>query len=439
MSAVSIPDAVAISFAGQSDRGMVREENQDSVLHTGTGLGDLLIVADGIGGYAGGGVASRMAVETISSYVSGMPTFFPPEIAIEEAASHANAAIAAAASEPDSPNSHMGTTVVVALLRTDSDRARAPVQALIGHVGDSRAYLLHNGRLARLTRDHSAVQELIDSNLLTEEEAHAHPDASMLTRCLGHEPNVQIQIREVPLEVGDTLLLCSDGLWGYVPEPEIERVLARPALDVEAASQALLDLALSAGGHDNVGIQLARIGVPGVRTVARAPAFTPAPTLVEPASETVRASAFEPVRIFELAPARFSVPEPVRVPAPEPEQPAFLSAAPSPDPSPAPAPAPVPAFRTAPPPVPTPVRVIELSSKTKTNPAHYADSLMLPELIVVPNIESISALKLSVAAMRESVRPQAGFARLAVIFLLAFIASSTLAYVALINGWFSIR
>jgi serine/threonine protein phosphatase PrpC len=258
MSSVSSPEAVAIRFASQCDRGKVREENQDSVLRTSVPLGELLIVADGMGSFPGGGVASRMATEVLSAALAGMPTFFPPSIAIQEAAWRASAEIVAAAAEPDTPNNRMGTTVVLALLQQDPEFARA-VQAWIGHIGDSRAYRVHKGKLSRITRDHSAIQLLLERNLISPEEVQSHPDASVLTRTLGHEPNVEIELSEVVLEPGDTLLLCSDGLWGHVTDSEIERVLADPTLNTEAASRALLDLALATGGHDNIGLQIARI------------------------------------------------------------------------------------------------------------------------------------------------------------------------------------
>ncbi len=453
MSVVSIPDAVAISIAGQCDCGKVREENQDRALHVSTSLGDLLIVADGIGGYPGGGVASQMAVDTVSSCVRGMPTFFPPEIAVEEAICHANAAIAAAAAEPDSPNNHMGTTMIAALLRTDPDRAHAPVQAIIAHVGDSRAYLVHNQKLAQLTRDHSVVQDLLDSDRITPQEAENHPDASMLTRCLGHEPSVQVEMREVPLEVGDTLLLCSDGLWGYVSDREIERVLADRALDVESAARTLLDLALAAGGHDNIGIQLARIRVPDVHAAARA--SSPAPHIADPTRQenpvakpvlrkpasgvAAKKNAVSPTveSISQATPtpsARRPAPgvastwKPVLPPAET-----ILTIVPAPPPAPLPA---APAYKSAPPPAPAPVPVIELAAATQINPARYADSMMLPELIVVPRIESISAPRSSIASTPEPA--QIGFARLAAIFLLAFAASGTLAYLALVYDWLGI-
>ncbi len=494
-SVAAIPDAVAINIAGQCDRGKVREENQDTVRHTSTSLGDLLVVADGLGGFSGGGEASRMAVDTISSSVEGMPAFFPPDIAVEEAICRANAAINAAAAEPDSQHSRMGTTAVVALLRTDSDRAHAPVLAIIGHVGDSRAYLVHNQKLTRLTRDHSVVQELIDSDRIGPEEAEDHPDASTLTRCLGLEPNVLVAMREVPLEVGDTLLLCSDGLWGYVAESEIERVLADSRLDASAASKALVDLALEAGGHDNVGIQLARIGVPELRPAARRPAIasTPKPAARPSAAapvlkpEPLQKPAPKPVSAFKPEPSRKPAPALAVTFRPEPPQesaPALAApSAPRPAPihheplrifEPAPRPAPmgesvpiftaasaavpapasvqigkieaeyaqslpsVPAFRSAPPPVVPHVPVIELIATTQTHTARFADSMMLPELIVVPKINPMSATPSPFVSTPASARPQVGFARLAAIFGLAFAASGTLAYFALINNWFGI-
>ena len=277
MSATSTPEAVALHFASQCDRGKVREENQDSVLRCAVPLGDLMVVADGIGGYEGGAVASRMAVEAISASLESMPTFFPIDIAIEEAACRANAEIVAAAAEPDTPNNRMGTTVVLAILQQDPGSVR--VQASIGHIGDSRAYLLHNRRLTRITRDHSAIQLLLDHNLIAPEQARNHPDASVLTRTLGHEPSVKIDLNTVTLEPSDTLLLCSDGLWGYVSEEDIERVLADIELTAEQASRALLDLALDAGGYDNVGIQLARLAGTGHALAPRdpAPAFESQP------------------------------------------------------------------------------------------------------------------------------------------------------------------
>jgi serine/threonine protein phosphatase PrpC len=259
MSVVSIPGAVAINIAGQCDCGKVSKENQDTARHTKTRLGDLLVVAEGMGGSASGGQASRIAVETISSSVESMPAFVPPKIAVEEAICHGNAAIAAAAAKLDSPDSRMCTKVVLALLRTDADRAHAPVQAIIGHVGDSRAYLVRDKKLTLLTGDRSAVQDPFNSNQIAPDEGESYADKSSLTRHLGLELNVRVEMREVSLEAGDTLLLCSEGLWGYVPEQKIERILADGTRSVEEASGALQNLVLDAGGYDNVAIQIARL------------------------------------------------------------------------------------------------------------------------------------------------------------------------------------
>jgi protein phosphatase len=281
MSEIPIPGPVVISFAEQCDRGKVREENQDSVRHLRMPLGELLIVADGIGGYEGGAIASRMAVEQFSAYLARLPADYPPGRAIAEASARVNAEIVAAGQAPDSPNHRMGSTVVLALLQQNGAGAQsqsatqvqsqahaqvytqihAQVHAWIGHIGDSRAYLMHDGRLSRITNDHSAVQALLNRNIITPEEARHHPDASVLTRSLGHQPEVEIDMEMVELVTGDTLLLCSDGLWGYVDERQIESIVANPALTVEAASRALLDLALDASGQDNIGIELARLSV----------------------------------------------------------------------------------------------------------------------------------------------------------------------------------
>ena len=101
-------------------------------------------------------------------------------------------------------------------------------RAWIGHIGDSRAYHVHDGRLSRVTNDHSAVQALLNRNLITPEAARHHPDASVLTRSLGHQPEVDIDMTMVQLATGDTLLLCSDGLWGYVEEQQIATSSSAP-------------------------------------------------------------------------------------------------------------------------------------------------------------------------------------------------------------------
>ncbi len=289
MSFTAIPDVVAIDIAGQCDCGKVREENQTTIRHTSTRLGDLLVVADSIA--AGkGSRASQMATETISSCVDGMPAFFPPEIAVEESVCHANAAIAAASSAaPHGADVRVGATVVVALLRTDADRRHAPVKAIIGHVGDCRAYLVHNRKLTMLTRDHSIRQNQLDRMPITGPEAGTHPDRSTLTRFLGQDLNVRVEMREVPLDFGDTLLLCSEGLWGYVSEHAIERILADGSRTAGEATRALLNLALDAGGYENVAMEIARLNPSadsGVESAGAVEVQPEAPPEIEPGRES---------------------------------------------------------------------------------------------------------------------------------------------------------
>jgi PPM family protein phosphatase len=392
MSTASLHETVVIRFASQCDRGKVREQNQDSVLQAAVPLGDLLMVADGIGGYQGGDIASRMAVEVFSTALAGMPTFFPPAIAIQEAACRANAEIVAAAAESGMAQSRMGTTVVLALLQQNPERPDASVQAWIGHIGDSRAYLVHHGRLRRITRDHSAMQLRIDRNLITPEEARQHPDAHVLTRTLGQEPNVEIELNEVELMPGDSLLLCSDGLWGFVAEREIEQVLADRALSVEEASRALLNLALDAGGRDNVGIELARLEG-GSEPAALA---EPADRLDFPAS-----SAPQPGLAPELAdiPIPKPAPDPAFAAGIAPESVAGIVAETGI------------AFAA------TPETALAQHLQTKTT--------LEPEFEYVPKFESADL-------------PNSSFVRMVMILVLAFATSGALVYSALMQNWLGV-
>src|SRR5205807_3980823 len=144
----------------------------------------------------------------------------------------------------------MGTTLTAAYV-DDSELA-------IAHVGDSRAYLFRDGSLKRLTQDHSLVDELVRRGKLTEEQAAEHPQRSIITRALGPEPTVEIDTWTYPVRAGDVLLLCSDGLTSMVPEERLEHILAS-APDLNAAAQALIDEANSAGGRDNITVVLSRI------------------------------------------------------------------------------------------------------------------------------------------------------------------------------------
>jgi PPM family protein phosphatase len=242
----------ALSFAEVCDRGKMREENQDRVRHAATALGELVMVADGIGGYRGGATAAQIVVDTMEASIASREAGYSPARAIAEAAATANTAVFDAAASGDTAFRNMGSTLVLALFTRESDGARA----WIGHIGDSRAYLARNGSLVRLTRDHSAVQELLDQHEITLEEAKKSPQASVLTRSLGHFPEVEIEISMVDLEPGDVFLLCTDGLWGFVDELALEQAALASGMELEKTVAALLNLALDAGGHDNIGIEM---------------------------------------------------------------------------------------------------------------------------------------------------------------------------------------
>ncbi|MGD0939122.1 MAG: protein phosphatase 2C domain-containing protein [Terracidiphilus sp.] len=254
-----------ILFAEECDRGTLRQVNHDSLLHVRIALGDLLVVADGVGGENTGVVsAAQMAVQLIQSHLAALPEDYPAEKAIHDAIEQANAKITPVDKDHEVPQLRVGTAVVVALVQQIAEGA----QAWIGHVGDCRAYLLRAGHLDRLTSDHSGVQSLLNRSLITPEEAYRHPDTSILTRSLGVGPEVEVDIEGHALATGDTLLLCSDGLWDTLSDKVIEATASGPT--VEAAVHGLLMRALEAGGRDNISIEMARIietrSLPGKNT-----------------------------------------------------------------------------------------------------------------------------------------------------------------------------
>jgi len=227
----------------RTDTGRQRRENEDSAYVR----APLFVVADGMGGAQAGEVASRMAVET---FERGLPESGSPESRLAELVRDANQRIYDR-SRVDRGRAGMGTTLTAAYL-TDG-------QLAIAHVGDSRAYLLRDGRLLRLTQDHSLVDELVRQGKLTEAQAAEHPQRSIITRALGPEPEVEVDTFTYPLRPGDVLLLCSDGLTSMVSEERMaETILTAPGL--EQAADRLIDEANEAGGRDNITVVLCRFG-----------------------------------------------------------------------------------------------------------------------------------------------------------------------------------
>lgn len=229
------------SFGSRTDIGCLRDHNEDSLVVT----PPLFAVADGMGGHAAGEVASEIAVRVLSELAPEHPDVEALGRAIEEA----NRAVIQAAREGRGRQG-MGTTMTAAMLEGE--------RLVIAQVGDSRAYLLHQGKLQQLTRDHSLMADMIEAGQLTPEEARTHPQRSVITRALGSDVHLHPDIYEINVETGDRLLVCSDGLSGMVFDDQIESTLRRVQDPQRCASQ-LVNEAIAAGGHDNVTVIVADV------------------------------------------------------------------------------------------------------------------------------------------------------------------------------------
>jgi PPM family protein phosphatase len=224
-----------------SDLGRQRQGNEDSYFVR----APLFVVADGMGGAQAGEVASEMAVE---SFDGGLPDG-PPAAGLVSVIEEANRRIHDR-SRAESQRAGMGTTVTAAYVGEQ--------EVTIAHVGDSRAYLLRDGKLARLTRDHSLVGELVARGKLTEEQAESHPQRSVITRALGPEPDVQVDVDTYQARSGDVFMVCSDGLTSMVPEARVTPILTGAA-SLEQAGRELIAAANDAGGRDNITVILFRL------------------------------------------------------------------------------------------------------------------------------------------------------------------------------------
>jgi serine/threonine protein phosphatase PrpC len=224
---------------GVTDAGKVRQNNEDALL-----IGDgedetLFVVADGIGGFEAGEVASSLAVEVLKD--------LRPDRPFKSAIAEANRRILAAG-RTDEKLSGMGTTVVAIRFGGTQQEPLAEV----AHVGDSRAYLVRGGEMNPITEDHSLVAELVRSGDLTRDQAAEHPQKNLITRALGADEDVAVDTTVLPIEAGDRVLLCSDGLSDMVPETRISELLLDSPEDPEGTAHGLLAAALDAGGNDNI-------------------------------------------------------------------------------------------------------------------------------------------------------------------------------------------
>jgi len=249
-----------IEVAALSDVGRVRANNEDSYLvylppvqeAAGLGLRALLVVADGMGGHALGELASQTAVKAFTEALFAYLTKHPneKEKALREAVNHANTAVHRLAQGEG--KGRPGTTLTALLLGDDS--------FYIAHVGDSRIYLLRDGQLRQLTTDHTWVAQEIARGRMKPQEAQNSPFKNYLTRALGSKPQVEGDISAGGLREGDLFLLCSDGLTGHVSDEEIARLLGSN-VSLQESCERLVAMANERGGHDNITVLLAQVGL----------------------------------------------------------------------------------------------------------------------------------------------------------------------------------
>lgn len=240
-----------LAVAAGSDVGRVRKGNEDSYYADANEHRGLFIVADGMGGHAAGEVASHMAVGIVSDDLAELNDLENAHAfeTVSDALRHANEAVfERTLLEKDKHG--MGTTASVLVL--------ADERFIIGHIGDSRIYLLRNGELRQLTHDHSVVQEQLDAGIITQQEARNHRQSNVITRCIGMEFHLEADITDGDVQVGDVFLLASDGLTGMVEDWRLQQLLASrlpPARIIDA----MIEEANARGGVDNITAVVVRI------------------------------------------------------------------------------------------------------------------------------------------------------------------------------------
>ena len=273
-----------VELAGWSDTGRRREVNEDRLFYQVQQSSDaqpiaMCIVADGVGGHMGGKVASHWAVETIKRELADL--FFPTDpratlhltqtemqalldnrpdqdhidtlsiSRIRMAIENANTTVREYALHRPDEARGAGSTVAMVLLKGK--------RAYVANVGDSRTYLLRGNHLKPLTRDHSLVAELVAAGRITAEQAIDHPQSNLITRCLGYMDQVEVDIAPHDLRSGDCLLLCSDGLWDALRDPDLMARIIQSAPDLETVAHRLVEAANHSGGRDNIAVALLRV------------------------------------------------------------------------------------------------------------------------------------------------------------------------------------
>lgn len=254
MHALAPFDTPSVEYCALTDTGRTRSNNEDSVaVDEATGV---VVLADGMGGYNAGEIASGMATSFIKAELGrwlaqAAPSASDADVkrAMDICVDNANRAIFDAANA-NPQYAGMGTTLVVGVFRER--------RLLLGHVGDSRGYRLRNGRLQQLTRDHSLLQEQVDAGLLTPEQAAQSTNRNLVTRAVGVEDTVLLETVLHDVQAGDLYLLCSDGLSDMIDDEAITQLI-QGADALDEAAGALVDAANDAGGKDNISVVLARV------------------------------------------------------------------------------------------------------------------------------------------------------------------------------------
>lgn len=253
---------VRLETAADTDVGQVRSTNQDSVRVWALNRAEapaiaVLLVADGMGGHKDGEVASRLAVEFAGDLLipwlenlEGSPSQIEVEEIISQAFDKANQAMFQHSESHGIKQGNIGTTLECAVLINN--------QVYIGHVGDSRIYALTLSGLEQLTMDHSAVAELVYAGMLEPEDIYTHPNRNILTRGLGDGGDIEVDFVERKLSIGERLLLCSDGLWGIVRDPELEKIMLQ-GVRLDRIVEDLIFAANEAGGDDNIGVVICEV------------------------------------------------------------------------------------------------------------------------------------------------------------------------------------
>lgn len=235
-------------FAAISDKGIVRDLNEDSyrVIVGQEEVPDTFIIADGMGGHNSGDVASNMAVEFAKNYILNNPKVFSNEESVLDGikvlAEEGNKAIYEKASK-SKETLGMGTTFIIAIALNN--------KLYIGHVGDSRVYLIRNNGIKRLTVDHSYIEELIKNGSITREEAQSHPKKNIITRALGCNESILVDTLSSSIDKNDIFVICTDGLTNMLPEYKIMKIILEND-DLNNSCNELVRLANEKGGNDNI-------------------------------------------------------------------------------------------------------------------------------------------------------------------------------------------